>query len=161
MKDIIGYEGLYAITSCGKVYSYKRKKFLSPGKTRGGYLIVCLCKNGQGKMFRVHRLVAEAYIENPLGLETVDHIDGDKTHNNVQNLQWMTQADNTRKANNKTVQQFNLGGNLIKVWPSAAEAERQTGVAHQHISKCANGKRKTAGGYIWKFDDEGSFDNEN
>lgn len=153
MIDIIGYEGLYAVTSCGRVYSYKSKKFLKPWNNGYGYLHVTLYKNGKTKKFKVHRLVAEAYIENPEGLETVDHIDGDKTHNNVQNLQWMTLEDNIRKAQNKTIYQFTLGGNLIKVWPSAAEASRETSVMQSHISLCANGKRKTAGGYIWKFDE--------
>ena len=60
MKDIKGYEGLYAVTSCGKVWSYKSKRFLTPAKTHNGYLIVNLCKDGQGKMYRVHRIVAEA-----------------------------------------------------------------------------------------------------
>ena len=82
MKDIRGYEGLYAITSCGKVWSYRRKKFLKPGVIQGGYLNVVLTnKDGQQKNHRVHRLVAEAYIPNPEGKEQVNHKDENKYNN--------------------------------------------------------------------------------
>ncbi len=97
MKDVIGYEGLYAITSCGKVWSYQNKRFLKPWFNGRGYLYVDLHKNGKKKNFRIHKLVAEAYVPNPNNLETVDHIDGNKEHNYVGNLQWMTRADNLRK----------------------------------------------------------------
>lgn len=102
MKDIKGYEGLYGITSCGKVWSYRSKKFLSPDKT-SGYERVILQKNGDKKRFLVHRLVADAYIPNPNNLPEVDHIDGNKRKNCANNLQWMSGLDNTRKANNVKV----------------------------------------------------------
>jgi len=85
MKDIIGYEKLYAITSCGRVWSYKRNKFLSSEKVNG-YERVTLCKDGKRKHFLIHRLVAEAYIPNPNSYDTVDHINNDKTKNYVNNL---------------------------------------------------------------------------
>lgn len=97
MKDIKGYEGLYAITSCGKVWSYRAKKFMKPPLNWKGYLKVNLNKDGKIKNFAVHRLVAQAYIPNPDNLETVDHIDGVKTHNWVNNLQWLSRGDNVRK----------------------------------------------------------------
>lgn len=98
MKDIKGYEGIYAITSCGKVWSYRSKKFLSPCHEKNGYMSVRLWNEGKGKAFYIHRLVAEAYIPNPEGKPQVDHIDEVKTHNWVGNLQWLTPGENSRRS---------------------------------------------------------------
>ena len=103
MRDIKGYEGLYAITSCGKVYSYKSKRFLNPYLNTNGYYYVSLMKDNIKRQFRIHRLVAEAFIPNPNNLETVDHIDNCKEHNYVGNLQWLTREDNTSKAISKSI----------------------------------------------------------
>lgn len=93
MKDIKGYEGIYAITSCGKVWGYRSQKFLKP-KICKGYLRINLCKNGIKKTYSIHRLVAETYIPNPNNLEEVHHINANKTDNYVGNLQWVTKQDN-------------------------------------------------------------------
>ena len=99
MKDIKGYEGLYAVTSCGKVWSYRNECFLKPKVNRNGYLFVNLYKDRKAKSYTIHNLVAEAYIPNTDNLPQVDHIDGNKTHNYVNNLQWITNRDNCRKSN--------------------------------------------------------------
>lgn len=83
MRDIPGYEGLYAATSCGKIYSYRAKKFLKPRITKKGYCRVLLYKDGKGKDFYIHRLVAEAYLDNPENLSQVNHKDEDKSNNSV------------------------------------------------------------------------------
>lgn len=146
MKDVKNFEGQYAITSCGKVWSYKSKKFLKPRKMKNGYLCVKLCKNGERKDFLVHRLVAEAYIENPNGFETVDHIDGNKEHNYINNLQWMTRGDNVRKGANKPIRCVETG----EVFDSATIAAKEKGLHIQNISAVCLGKRKTCGGYHWE-----------
>lgn len=148
MKDVKGYEGIYGITSCGKVWSYRRQKFLEPYITKNGYLLVKLYKNGKCKPFSVHRLVAEAYIPNPDNLPQVDHIDENKTHNYINNLQWITGRDNCRKSFNKPILQFDLNGNFIREWPSATDVGREV---KSHICHCLNGDHKTALGYIWKY----------
>ena len=148
MKDIKGYEGLYGITSCGKVWSYKRKKFLTPVVNNKGYLYVTLWKDGEKKMYRLHRLVAEAYLPNPSNLPDVDHIDNDKTHNYVNNLQWITHRDNVRKSCNKPILQFSLDGEFIREWPSTIDVGREV---KSHICQCLKGRHKTALGYIWKY----------
>lgn len=153
MKDIIGYEGLYAITSCGRVYSYKSKKFLKPQKNTKNYLFVTLYKSGKPKSFFVHRLVAEAYIENPNNLETVDHIDSNKSNNSINNLQWLSSEDNVRKANSKKVYCVELD----KVFNSAREIERELGLYNQGISLCCLGKQKTCGNLHFKFYEEGDI----
>ena len=146
MKDIDGYEGLYAVTSCGKVYSYRSKKFIKPVKDKAGYLRVGLYKDGKQK-FYIHRLVAEAYIPNPNNLATVDHIDGNKEHNYINNLQWMTQSDNTIKGCNKPVRCVETG----EVFKSMKIAAKEMNVNASGISKVCCGERKTTGGYHFEY----------
>ena len=96
MRDIKGYEGLYAITSCGKVWSYRKNKFLTfcySGNSRrpdAQYFRVYLYKDGKPTPYQVHRLVAEAYIPNPDNLPLVNHKDENKFHNWINNLEWCT-----------------------------------------------------------------------
>jgi hypothetical protein len=96
MVDIIGYEGLYAITSCGKVWSYKYKKFLKPGRCndKNPYQKVYLYDNYKRKICYVHQLVAQAYLENPYGYKEVNHKDENKLNNCVSNLEWCSRLYN-------------------------------------------------------------------
>lgn len=158
MKDIKNYEGLYAITSCGKVWSYRSKKFLKPGSNKNGYLQVGLRKDKEKRTFLIHRLVAEAYIPNPNNYETVDHIDFDRTNNCVNNLQWMSHSENARKKrdysiiiNPKPVRCIELN----TIYPSGAEAARCLNLDPESIRKVCRGERKTCGGYHWQFVKEG------
>ena len=148
MKDVVGYERLYAVTSCGRVWSYKNKKFLKPKCEKNGYMRIMLCKDGQKKMYCLHRIVAEAYLPNPENLPQVDHIDNDKTHNYVNNLQWITGRDNSRKSNNKPILQFDLDGNFIREWECASDVGNEV---RSNICHCLNGDQKTAYNYIWKY----------
>lgn len=95
MKDIKGFEGQFAITSCGKVWSYKTNKFRKTHLDKDGYERITLRNSVDGKDygFGIHRLVAEAYIPNPEGKPTVNHNDEVKTHNWVGNLTWMTMKE--------------------------------------------------------------------
>lgn len=165
-QPIKGYEGLYEVSNFGRVKSlcfgrgHNREKVLKPGNTKGGYLIVCLCKNSHKKWFLVHRLVAEAFIPNPNNLETVNHKDEVKTNNFTSNLEWMTKKDNlnygTRikrivEALGKQVQMFDKSMNLLATFQSTSEAGRATGIDQRNICACCNGNRKTIGGYIWRY----------
>lgn len=100
MKDIKGYEGQYAITDNGEVWSYKRKNFMKPYK-QNGYLLVRLFKDGNYKNYRIHRLVAEAYLPNPNNLPEVHHINGIRNDNRVDNLNWVSKEDNLRLIKHK------------------------------------------------------------
>ena len=148
MRDVVGYENIYGITSCGKVYSYKYKKFLKPTANNAGYLRVNLFKDNQRKNCYVHRLLAEAYIPNQDNLPQVDHIDNDKTHNYVNNLQWITNRDNNRKSKNKPILQLDLDGNLIREWECAHDVGH---IVSKNINECLKGRRKTAYGYKWVY----------
>ena len=160
MKDIENFEGLYAITSCGKVWSYRRKKFLKPATDKDGYLRICLCKDGQRKLCGLHRLVAEAYIPNPDNLPQVNHKDENKANNCLQNLEWCdikynnnygTRNDRMASSKKKPVLQYDLNGNFIRKWPSAADVGKE---ARSNINHCLKGRQKTAYGYIWKYEEE-------
>lgn len=109
-KDVRNYEGFYQISNKGNVKSVQRKvvysdgrvfnypeKILKPSPDTKGYLGVGLNRNGTAKPKRVHRLVAEAFLNKPEGLMSVNHIDGVKTNNNLSNLEWVTYSENTKK----------------------------------------------------------------
>lgn len=160
MKDIQNYEGLYGITEDGKVWSYRSKKFLSPGTESGGYLKVGLCKDGIRKQFKVHRLVAQAYIPNPDNLPQVNHLDEVKTNNCVSNLSWSTASDNCKYGTHMDRVKANGNGGrprkvycveLDKEFPSITAAAREIGVHKQCIGDCLRGLQKTSGGYHWQY----------
>ena len=164
-KDIAGYENKYQVSNYGRVRNiYGKGKILKPWMNDNGYLLVTLSKDGIRKKYRVHRLVAQAFIPNPDNLETVDHIDSNKTNNHIDNLQWLSGIDNTRKAFNDGLHMnheyenrnyryvINLTTNNI--YRSLAYAEHDTGVNRANIAKCCNHIRKTAGGYEWQYYDE-------
>ena len=96
-KKIKNYDN-YLISDRGRVFSEKNKKFLKPWKDRGGYFNVGLWKNGVRKMQKVHRLVALAFTPNPENKRTVNHIDGCKTNNHADNLEWATDKENVHHA---------------------------------------------------------------
>jgi hypothetical protein len=98
-KDIIGYEGIYQISNYGNILSfqrYKKGKILKPKQDKDGYFQIGLRQNGQRKFFRVHRLVANAFIENPEGLTEINHKDCIPHNNHVDNLEWCTVSYNNK-----------------------------------------------------------------
>ena len=159
MRDIAGYEGLYAVTSCGRVWSYKKKIFLKPGKTKKGYLQVTLYKNGNREIIYVHRLVMETYnpCENMKDLQ-VNHKSEIKIDNSLNNLERCTAKENINYGtrNKRAAAAISKKVRCIEtgiVYPSASEASRQTGINQSGISRCRNGAYKTAGGYHWEYVD--------
>lgn len=146
MRDIKGYEGLYGITSCGKVWSYRSKKFLAPGKRRGGYLAVVLCKNGETKNFLIHRLVAEAYIPNPYNLPQINHIDKTTNHNWVSNLEWCDNQYNADYSKNKRCRCVETG----EEWDAVKYVEK-SGYKKESVARCCRGERETYRGLHWEY----------
>ena len=158
MRDISGYEGLYAITSCGRVWSYRRKIFLKPIKSKDGYLKINLYKNNKLKTYQIHRLVLMTY--KPVdGMENlqVNHKSEIKTENYLNNLEWMTAKENLNYGTRNKRAGISLGKTVRcietkKVYFSTNEAERQTGIAHQSISKVCRSKLKSAGDKHWVYE---------
>lgn len=185
-KDIKGYEGLYQISSFGNVKSLDRyiinkngDKQYFPGKylTQGisdSYLKVTLSKNNKQRTFRVHILVAIAFIPNPENKPEVNHIDGNKKNNKVNNLEWNTRSENElhayrnglAKPSNKQKQavakyakenyskkviQYSLNGEFIKEWNSMHDVWRELGIRPSYICRCCKGLRNQTYGYIWKY----------
>ena len=162
-KEIIGYEGLYWISNLSNVKSKFKQLKLCINKD--GYYVVNLCKENHTKTFNVHKLVALHFIDNPNNLPQVNHKDECKTNNCVTNLEWCTQQQNhdygTRnertgrsqmnKQGSKALLQYDLQGNFIKEFPSVSEASRELGKSQANISRCANGFKNQAYGFIWKF----------
>ena len=167
-KPIKGYEGLYQVSNFGRVKSLKfgKEKILKQSKNKKtGYLHVVLCKNGILKTFRVHRLVAEAFLDNPNNLPCVNHKDENKTNNNVDNLEWCNAKYNLNYGNrnkrisekmtngklSKPVLQYTLDGELVKKWPSAHECGRN-GYNRGNVVACCLGYLKFYKGYIWRYE---------
>ena len=188
-KDIEGYDGKYQVSDLGNVRSvdhittYKRngKSYVLPKKgmtlkpliRQHGYLCVQLYGRSQSshargiKTVSIHRLVAEAFIDNPNCLPEVNHKNEDKTDNRVSNLEWTTHLENTRygtgiqrsavkRINGKrsrAVNQYTRDGQFVKAFPSLAEVNRQLGFAQGNILKCANHNEKYnhAYGYKWEW----------
>ena len=157
MKEIKGFEGQYAITSCGKVWSHKRKKFMKPYDNGQGYLFVDLAiGNSKVKKFRVHRLVAEAYIPNPDGKKQINHKDENKHNNSVNNLEWATAKENINYGTGNERRIKNRLYTPIKcietgeVFPTQAMAAKSIGRSPTSIRNCLSGKQQTSGGYHWE-----------
>lgn len=159
-KDIKGYEGLYKVSDRGRIYSIKRKLYRKFKTDKNGYLVVNLSKNSKYDYPSVHRLVAMAFIPNPDNLPEVNHKDENKFNNSVDNLEWCTTEYNLKYGTrlkrvsdklSKPIEQWSKDGQLIKVWASLIEVEKETGWSHGNISRCANGLSKTAYGFIWKY----------
>ena len=155
MKDIKGYEGLYAITSCGKVWSYKSKRFLTPRINDKGYLRVALSKEGQAKDFYIHRLVAMAYIPNPENKPVVNHLDENPLHNYLNNLEWATQKENLnygtcqqRKSKRVCCVETN------EIYDSVKAGALSLNLTSAALVRCLRNEKYTCGGYHWKYYDE-------
>lgn len=172
-RDVAGYEGIYKVSRQGDVYPVPRKSkngnaqggyLLRPQKYRNGYVFFHLSRDGKRKCKTAHRLVAEAYVPNPSGYAEVNHRDGDKENNNVENLEWVTRSQNNAhavacglrdmsemrrkaaQANSRPIV-LKLDGVEVARFPSLKYAELVTGLAASSISNCLNGTSATCDGY--------------
>lgn len=148
----------YFITNDGKLYNEKTKRWYKDSLS-GGYHKYDLIQNSKKYSKLTHRLVAEAFIPNPLNLPVVNHKDGNKLNNSVENLEQISYSRNILhsyyEVGHKNVQQvgkYDLAGRLIEVYLSCADASRKNpGTYPNLISNVCNGKAKTHKGFIWKY----------
>jgi len=184
-RNVVGYEGFYEVSSFGNVRSLDRRirngrgfmtktgTILKPyaGNGKLPYSQVSLCVKCKNSTKTIHRLVANAFIDNPDRKPQVNHIDENKTNNNVNNLEWVTAKENINhgtcierisKSNcnskySRKVAQYTDSGELVKIWPSTSEAIKN-GYNGSCISACClracrpgKGTRKYHKGFLWKY----------
>lgn len=160
-KDVVGYEEYFTISEDGKVFSKRTNKELKQTKLKTGYMSFATKiggRNGINKCFRVHILVAEAFISNPLNLPQVNHIDGNKENNHFSNLEWISPSDNLKHAYSLGLIQALKGPNnsqakftsndveeirLLAPLHSYRKIGRMYGVSHNTISNILNNKTYT------------------
>lgn len=170
-RDVVGYEGLYKVSNLGRVKSlpcfrgngkagyYTKERIKSAGKDKDGYLQVDLFLDKKRKMYKIHRLVAKAFIPNPHNLPNINHKDEDKTNNIVSNLEWCTQEYNINygNANKKRavscsfeVEQFTMDGVKVAEYKSGREAAKAVGAQPADISRNITGRKPSCKGFIWR-----------
>lgn len=160
LKDIAGYEGLYKIGRDGVVVKRDGTRLLGSVNSYG-YRVVSLTKNGKKKDHKVHRLLAKAFIPNPSpgDFNCVNHIDGNKLNNSLENLEWCTRKGNNQHARDvlccdyseKPVVQFASDGKMLAVWRNASAAASVLGGAATLISACCKGTADSAYGFGWGY----------
>jgi hypothetical protein len=173
-KDIENYVGYYQISNIGRVKSLARvikrndniiktvrKRILRVGKNPNGYYLVVLSKKNKHKPILVARLVAKTFIPNLLNKPCVNHINGIKTDNRLENLEWVTYSENNQHAfdtglkNSKTIEKkvlmLSLDNEPLLWFDSMTEASKMCEINLGNIVQCCKGKRKTAGKYKWKY----------
>lgn len=143
MKDIVGYEGKYAITPDGKVWSYKRNRYLKGVvNQKNGYVQVSLSLKCKVKKYYVHRLVAEAYLKNPNNLPQINHKDENKKNNNVWNLEWCNSEYNAQYSFGQRVRCIETG----EEFASQNQCARTLGISQGNLWKHLKGLRGCVNG---------------
>ena len=172
-KSIKNYEGLYEVSNKGKIRSLDhirkngKNQYLQKGKIlksglnkKTNYLMISLSKNGKCKTKYIHKIVAETFIDNLNQYKYINHKDENKLNNKVDNLEWCSAkyncnyGDRNKKIANKLskkINQYDLNGNYIRTWNSSREIEKTIKIDQSNICLCCNDKRKTVGGYKWKY----------
>lgn len=156
-RDVVGYEGIYTIDIFGNVIRVKDGKEVPQHKNKFGYMNVALYRDGKQKQHKVHRLIAQAFIPNPQNKEQVNHIDGNKAHNVVWNLEWCTCKENINHAIKAGIYQPK-GNNKTPVlcvetgifYPTVKSASEDMGIIRTSIFNVLSGLSENARGYHFR-----------
>lgn len=163
--DIKGYENIYQVSNLGRIKSLaregnnrtKKDRIMRQYVGKTGYRQVRLCKNNKTKLYKVHILIARAFIDNPCNYPIINHKDGDKLNNEISNLEWCSCSHNIKHSyekglrKTKQVVQKSKDNLFVKRWFNISEASKTTNIPHSSIWKCCNNQRNTAGGYKWEY----------
>lgn len=154
--------GKYEVSNLGNVRNSNTGKILKPIEDKYGYLCVCLHERGKNYYKKIHRMVAQAFVENKEDKHCIDHIDGNRKNNVYTNLRWVTPKENSNnpitlaKIREKCRPPKNTPKPVICVetneeYLSIIDASKSRNIDDSCIAKCCKGKRQTAGGYHWKY----------
>lgn len=168
-KEIKDYEH-YLINEKGEIKNSVKGNILTPVVQKNGYAYINLRKKEKRKNFRVHRLIALAFIPNPEKKRTVNHKNGVRSDNRLENLEWMTHSENNKHSftnlgrrphsynkfgkeskSSIYVNQLTLSGEFIQTFAGQQEAGRQLGICSSHIVDVCRGKRNQTGGFKWEY----------
>lgn len=157
----------YSISSKGQVRNDITGMMMKQGLQQGYYHITLALGGNKIKRMRVHRLVALAFIPNPENKPYVNHIDGNRQNNNIENLEWTTPAENAqhavktglrRKTTGRPVIQYSLAGEEMITYASATEAARELNLQQSKITECCKRNRMTTGDFQWRYVDDPNKD---
>lgn len=160
-RKIKGFESLYEISNEGEVRNLKTGALITGSTNSYGYRVVRLRKNGKNYDYKLHRLLAKTFIENPFNYDCVNHIDGNKLNNSLENLKWCTRGYNNKHAreqlsldfSEKPIVQSTLDGKFIALWRNANMIANCLGFSPTTISSCCKGTQKTAYDFLWRYSD--------
>ncbi len=173
-KAVKGYEGIYEVSNFGRIRSLDKEITFKDGRRRkfygrilrtntlnnSGYVTVGLHDHGHQISYLLHRVVAEAFVENPNNYSEVNHIDQNKMNNSSDNLEWCTHKENVNHGDEiergsqkqrKSFRQLDMDGNVIKLWSGFKKMQRETGYQRKSVYECCTGKRDSYKGFRWEY----------
>ena len=158
-KDIPNFEEKYQASTKGEIRNKKNNKIVKQYVNNKGYYTISLYINNKQSRYNVHTFIAKTFIKNSNNLPLINHIDGNKLNNNIENLEWCTSKHNIKhaydnglkKGYRKKVYQYDKSDKLIAIYESQTLASMITKIKQSGISRSCNSNNSTAGGFFWRW----------